>query len=106
MKPFQHGLAPSHKLATGVRDQRAHVRVALQLVVVNAVIALGVVVDRERHAHGQDGDHEQPRTHAGGDPRLPRQRHYRYIRELARDGDARTPPPWMECAPRRLRTYL
>jgi hypothetical protein len=54
-----------------------YVRVALELVeVIAAVVALGVVVDRERHADGQGRDHEQPRTDAGGDPRLPRQRHY------------------------------
>lgn len=53
------------------------VRVALEVVVVAG--ALEVVVDLVRepglHGHGQDGEHQQPRDQAGGDPRRPRRRH-------------------------------
>ena len=52
-----------------------HVRVALELVEVVLVAEPGVVGPRELHGHGQEGDHEQPSTEAGGDPRLPGQRH-------------------------------
>ena len=52
-----------------------HVRVALELVEVVLVTKPGVVGRPELHGHGQEGDHEQPSTEAGGDPRLPGQRH-------------------------------